>query len=219
MEAMDEGHYEQAIVDFGEALEADPHLAQAHYARGESFYLLGRYEPAIEAYSDAVTEGYEPAAQAYAARGNAHNAVGDFAASSQDFDEAYALAGDSIGDYDADWAKAYSRAVELQPESASAYFARGYASSGSPEQSQQAIADLSTALDLGHEPRAPAYYWRAWAHYTAGSYQPAAEDYSRVIELEPSWPDAYDGRGHAYIRLGQYDLGLADMATSIDIDP
>ncbi len=114
--------------------------------------------------------------------------------------------------------KAYSRAIELHPELASAYYARGYAN-GSGGDSQQAIEDYTNAIELGHEPLAPAYFWRGWAYYAAEEHSLAVEDFSDAIELDPGSPEAYDGRGHAYLRLADYERALADLEVAVEIDP
>ena len=41
----------------------------------------------------------------------------------------------------------------------------------------------------------------------------------RAIELDPGSAEAYEERGYAYIRLENYEEGLADLEKAIEIDP
>ena len=49
-------------------------------------------------------------------------------------------------------------------------------------------------------------------------YQQAVENYSRAIQLKPSYPEAYSHRGYAYQQLKQIDKALADYNKAIEID-
>lgn len=52
-----------------------------------------------------------------------------------------------------------------------------------------------------------------------GDYRAAIDAYAKVIELDPTFGDAYYNRGLAYINLGLYDRALADMDAAIRINP
>jgi len=41
----------------------------------------------------------------------------------------------------------------------------------------------------------------------------------KVIELDPNDAQAYNNRGNAYYRLGEYDKAITDYTKAIDIDP
>lgn len=218
VEAYRRGNYEHAIADLTNALEVNSDFGQAYYARGEVFYLLGQYEQAIADYSRAIEAEYQPTAQAYSALGDAYFAIGDSAPGEEAYAEAYALNDEFVRDYYPDRRTAHSRAIELNPEFASAYYARGWSNFLLGED-QHAIADFSTAIQLHHEPVSPAYLWSGWANYHLEDNQQAAADFTAAIENAPASAEAHDGRGHAYIRLASYELALADFARAVELAP
>ncbi len=52
-----------------------------------------------------------------------------------------------------------------------------------------------------------------------GQYEEAVVSYSRAIELEDNYADAYYGRGQAYGQKGDYDKAIADMNKVMVLDP
>ncbi len=59
----------------------------------------------------------------------------------------------------------------------------------------------------------------AYAHYdmgnvqlSEGNYAQAALAYTRALELEPRFPDAYYNRGVCYLQMGQRERGIADLS-------
>ncbi len=59
----------------------------------------------------------------------------------------------------------------------------------------------------------------AYAHYnlgnvllSEGNYAQAAMAYTRALELESRFPDAYYNRGVCYLQMGQKDRGIADLS-------
>ena len=74
-----------------------------------------------------------------------------------------------------------------------------------------AVQDYSKASDL--MPDAP------FLHYNIGcvqvqlaDYMAAVSSFSLALELDPLFPEAFYGRGVAYILGGQTDLGLSDLS-------
>jgi tetratricopeptide (TPR) repeat protein len=51
-------------------------------------------------------------------------------------------------------------------------------------------------------------YWRE-----VGNPHAAVQDLTRVLELEPSWAEAYFNRALAYRMLGELDLAAADLCS------
>jgi tetratricopeptide (TPR) repeat protein len=95
----------------------------------------------------------------------------------------------------------YTRALELDPNSAIACNDRGVAFSSLGDQAA-AIADYTKALQL--EPNEPAYYFnRGFARFNQKDFRGAIEDYSQVIRLSPEYTDAYFHRAEAYRLLGE----------------
>jgi protein O-mannosyl-transferase len=111
----------------------------------------------------------------------------------------------------------YTRAIELDPDSAEAYYnlALAFQAKAEPE---RALADYSRAIELR-----PAY---AEAHnnrgnlYAAGSqFDPAIRDFTRAITLRPQYTEALANRGHAYQATGKYREAVADYSKAIATKP
>jgi len=44
-------------------------------------------------------------------------------------------------------------------------------------------------------------------------------DYTRAIELDSSYADAYNNRGYTYYMQEEYELAIADYDRAIELDP
>jgi tetratricopeptide (TPR) repeat protein len=114
-----------------------------------------------------------------------------------------------------DAVKAFSRAIELNPQDAVAYYNRGviYHMLGN---TQQAINDYNKAIELNQQ-HADFYYNRGNAYVELGNYQQAINDYNNTIELNPKYEKAYYNRGIAYFNIDNRRLGIenAKMAARL----
>jgi tetratricopeptide (TPR) repeat protein len=66
---------------------------------------------------------------------------------------------------------------------------------------------------------APAYRYRANAHWYLKQREKSVQDYSRAIALDPKDARSWSGRGATYRILHQYEKALADLNKAIDLDP
>ena len=48
------------------------------------------------------------------------------------------------------------------------------------------------------------------AYYFKGDYSLVLDDYNRAIELQPEWPDSYNGRGATYAKMGDHERAEDD---------
>jgi tetratricopeptide (TPR) repeat protein len=64
-----------------------------------------------------------------------------------------------------------------------------------------------------------AHYNLAKAYDAASLLPSAAEEYSRVLAINPRYLDAYVNRGVIYARLGKFGLAIEDFSRAISIDP
>lgn len=55
--------------------------------------------------------------------------------------------------------------------------------------------------------------------FTMSLYDKAIEDFTRTIELDPRYTDAYSNRGEAYAGKGLYDLAIEDYTKAIELEP
>jgi tetratricopeptide (TPR) repeat protein len=116
------------------------------------------------------------------------------------------------------WAiKEFGRAIELNPEDATAYYNRGLTHARSRNYAR-AIEDLGRAIELN--PRdAAAYYNRGLAYARSQDYARAIEDYDRAVELNPKSPAAYNNRGLAHARCQDYTRAIEDFRRAIEVKP
>ena len=82
--------YEEALADFGRAIDLDPEYAWAIASRGQTYRALGRYDKALADFDCAIE--FEPeVAWVIAERGRTHRAVGHDDQAAADFDRAVEL--------------------------------------------------------------------------------------------------------------------------------
>ncbi len=95
----------------------------------------------------------------------------------------------------------YSRAIELDPKYAVAYYNRGNAYHNK-QQYEQAIADYSRAIEL--DPTyALAYINRGYAYYNKQQYEQAMRDYTRALELDPNNTWVRDNKARLEKKMGK----------------
>jgi tetratricopeptide (TPR) repeat protein len=112
---------------------------------------------------------------------------------------------------------AYSRAIDLNPQFAVAYFERGIAY-GKKGNHDQMFSDYSKAIELDPK-HTMAYYYRGFAHKKKGQLDQAISDCSKAIELNPSFVEAHNVRGTAYLDKRQYDQATSDFSKAIELNP
>jgi len=173
---------------------------------GITEYEKGNYQEAIELYNKGINNNPDDACL-FNNRGLAYYSL-----------EQYKKA---ISDYD--------KAIELKPDFTDAYYNRGlaYFRKGSYynfEPHKKAIEDFTKAIELKPD-FVDAYYNRAVTYteqihyhhkYTTippkfpsedmDNYNKALADYTKVLELDPSYVLAYQGRGNLFYRHGDWDL-------------
>jgi len=131
------------------------------------------------------------------------------------YEKGYGL---GISGNNTDAEKAFSKAIELNPQYAHAYYNRGtiYGRIGNY---QPAIKDFSKAIELNPPRLAEVYYNRGVAYGKIGNYQQAIKDFSKAIELNPQYADAYNNRGVAYGKIGNTQHAITDYNTAIVLNP
>ena len=104
---------------------------------------------------------------------------------------------------------AYSKAIELNPNDASAYNNRGLAYDNL-DKNDLAIADYSKAIELNPE-YGDAFNNLGKTFSRLGDYKRAILYYDRAIELNRKDADAYYNRGDAFSRLGNSKYANEDL--------
>jgi tetratricopeptide (TPR) repeat protein len=111
----------------------------------------------------------------------------------------------------------FSRAIELNPNSAEAYDSRGIAKEGLGD-CAGAIEDFSRAIDLNPK-YVDAYYNRGFVLRELGAYNSAIEDFSSAIELNPNSAEAYNRRGVAKAERGDREGAIEDYSRALELNP
>jgi uncharacterized caspase-like protein len=107
----------------------------------------------------------------------------------------------------------FSRAIELKPAYAAAYWNRGQVFLRNA-QYELAIEDFDWALE--QEPENAALYWRRGvARFGLRRYEDAQKDFTASIARDATNPNGYHGRGRVYYELGKYREALADFDAAI----
>ncbi len=85
-----EGHWEEAITEFNEAIRVNPRDSLAYYNRANAYRNLGEYHLAIQDYDEVL--GLNPRdALAYNSRADAYLKLSEYHLAIQDYDEALAI--------------------------------------------------------------------------------------------------------------------------------
>lgn len=184
--------YDEAIEDYGRAIQLNPSYTAAYFNRAEVRYVRGEYDDAIEDYSHAIALKPDYAG-AYNNRGIAYQAK-------QEIDKALAD---------------FGTAIRLDPYDAVTLANRGtiYAAIG---EFDRAVADFSSAIAL--KPDVTGFYAkRAQARLYTGQANAAITDLNAAIKLSPSDASAVIWLHLAHVRGAINDLPeLRRVAADVD---
>jgi tetratricopeptide (TPR) repeat protein/S1-C subfamily serine protease len=170
----------------------NPQTAEEYNNRGVHYYDRGRYDKALQDFSQALK--LDPMlADAVSNRGWALVQKDDALTALADFDEA----------------------IRMNPRDSVYWEGRGlaHASLGKHESS---VKDFTEAIRLTPE-NADLYNNRADARYAAGEFALAIKDYSQAIQLAPVVSDYYNSRGICHAAEGNYPAAIADYTRAIEL--
>ena len=114
--------------------------------------------------------------------------------------------------------EAYSRAIELEPDNAGAFYRRGNFYWWHTSQYRKSVADLTRAIELN--PAHPqSWYRRARSYQYLGEFEKAVADYSEVIAMEAMdfWP--WYRRGEVYVAMEKWNNAVKDLSNAIQMNP
>ena len=101
-----------------------------------------------------------------------------------------------------------TKAIELDPNSAYAYYYRALAYYRK-EDYDRAISDYTKAIELDPN-NASAYHDRGLAYYRKGDFYSAIADFTKAIARNPDHAKAYYNRGLVYYKKGNRTRSIAD---------
>jgi tetratricopeptide (TPR) repeat protein len=213
------GRYDDALAEFGRAINLKNDFADAYAGRGNVFFSMKDYEKSSASYAEAVRlkPDYAPYSRGLECRitGDTNQAIIEFTEAIRLMPE-YVFAYNNRGvcysgksDYDRAIAD-YSQAIKLNPGYITAYSNRGIAYRYKNDYNHS-ISDYNKAIQLN--PLDPvAYYNRGLLNYYRRDYDRAIADYSEAIRLNPDYVRAYNNRGNAYKAKGQEARAGEDYA-------
>ena len=166
-------NYRIAKAKFSKAIELNPNNVDAYLGMGNSKYNLKEYQSAIVDFSKAIDlnlNRYE----SYFARGKAYKKLKEFKLANIDF----------------------TKAIELKPNSSDAYFERSETYGDDDKFREGWNNDYNKYLDLEieHNPtNSELYYKRALFNELPNGFKETIYDYTRAIEFNPNYIEAYIG--------------------------
>jgi tetratricopeptide (TPR) repeat protein len=238
--------YDNAIVDFTEAILRDPMLAEAYGQRGHSYEAKGQYDLAIADCTAALK--LDPKLFiAYHIRGLALTYKKHFDTAIKDFTDAIQLNPKSsqvfydrgnvyvaISDY-SDAIKDYTEAIRLDPKFANAYRERSnaYNRQGKKDLSKADLQDAErlekerpalqpeqeTKRDSTKLQAAKDHFERGMASYRAKTYGKAVAEMTEAMRLDPDNSFYIKNRGLVYRASGDLNRAIADFSEAIRIRP
>jgi TolB-like protein/DNA-binding winged helix-turn-helix (wHTH) protein/tetratricopeptide (TPR) repeat protein len=190
----------KAITYFQQAIEIDPNYALAYAGLADSYILKRIYallQPGetlqqMEAKAQAAAEKALTIDDALA---EAHTSLG--------------LIKSALGNDDADIQREYKRAIELNPNYATAH--HWYALHlNDLNRFDEAIAEIKRAREI--DPLSVVINSDVGIVYTsARQYDQAIEHFKKAMEMDPNFPDAHAMLGWTYVRKGMYQEGIAEF--------
>ena len=109
----------------------------------------------------------------------------------------------------------YSKAIEIDPRFAKAYFYRGSEYTNQAKY-DEAISDFNKAVDLDPNDAA-AIRFRGLAFFVSGQNDSAIADLDKAVALKPDDIVNYFRRGEIFYAMGQPERALADFTKAIEL--
>lgn len=234
----------RAVVVAGDA----PDYAgwQIDAAIGQNYYLRADYENAIKVYNDILSTAgtdSEAAYVGYMGLGDAYRALTEYEQSVAAYDALLNATGYVPGSVNADSDLSYlaqvvyGRALTYQRMGRSAEALMGFVDTIAMDPTiggayrdagigfyqvgnyQAALTYLSEAYDNRGFQSAEVAYYLGVTNGELGFNEDAVTYFDAAIEQDPTYAEAYVGRGGVYLRLNFLNSALDDLNTAIDLNP
>jgi tetratricopeptide (TPR) repeat protein len=186
--------YEEALVDYQEAVRIAPDYVDALNNLGSVFGKLGRVQEAVDAYSRAINLKPD--------YGLAHNNLG----------AAYY----DLGRYE-EAIVAYKRSLELLPQASTTHYNLGVAYSKLGRY-RDAVESFKKAVEL--DPNyAEAHNGLGTAFHKMGRIQESVESFKRAVQIKPDFAEALNNLGVAKSHLGHDQEAIETLKQAIRVKP
>ncbi|MEK6279917.1 MAG: tetratricopeptide repeat protein [Acidobacteriota bacterium] len=190
----------KAITYFQQAIDIDPNYALAYAGLADSYilkriYVLLQPGETLQQMEAKAQEAAEKALTIDDALAEAHTSLGLIKA--------------ALGNNDAEIEREYKRAIELNPNYATAH--HWYALHlNDLNRFDEAIAEIKRAREI--DPLSVVINSDVGIVYTsARQYDQAIEHFKKAMEMDPNFPDAHAMLGWTYVRKGMYREGIAEF--------
>lgn len=230
--------YQTAIGVYDQALAQAANDSLTLLYRAEALEKLGQYPQAIAACDQAINGNgnWGPAAPAIAwyVRGLAQRKLGERELAVQSFDRALQLnpthvpswsqLGDTLRQLKrpVEALPAYTRWVELQPNSSQALLAQCTVLN-QVQQAELALATCKKAIQLnsdwGTADSAQSWNQQSLSLTTLGKPEDALAAANRAVGMRPDWADAWSDRAVVLWYLKRYEEALASVEKALALDP
>ena len=196
--------YNEAIVEFQNAIEMDPNFKGAYRHLGETYFKLGELELALKSVQKAlmIAADYQLAQvllnkikQAYYARGNIYS-------KNKQYTEAV---------------KAYQQAISIDPSYKEALYSLGttYSKTGKFFESVE-FYKRAIAVDRKYK---EAYFDLGTSYQEIEMYEQAVKAYQQAITIDPNYRDAYYHLGMLHAKMGEFAETVKAYQQAIRITP
>ncbi len=197
------GGIKQAIAEFQQAIERDPHFALGYVGLADCYTGLTFYS--FAAPHDAMPKAKESALKAL----SLDNTVA----------EAHASLAHVVMNYDWDWAtaeKEFKRSIELKPDYATAHqwYAIHYLTA--TNRLEDAIQEMKRALELEPVSLVMNTFMGATLYYS-GRYDDAIDQCRRTVEMDPTFAVAHWHLGLAYEQKQVFDKAIEEFKKAIPL--
>jgi tetratricopeptide (TPR) repeat protein len=186
------GNRMQKLLDFEKALSIDPSLAFVHHNLGVDYFNDENYEKSLEEYSLAVAidpnraSAWSGKAEALFKLGRYHECIEDS-----------------------------SRAIEIDPTEWLAYSDRAFCKDFLGD-FEGAIPDYKMYIENSADAGAPYWYNLGLAQRKTDDFDSAIASYTKALELDPAYYEAYINRGYVYLLQKKYSKALADYNRALE---
>ena len=189
-----EKRYEEAVMQYRQAIKINPHYSKAHNNLGHALSELKKYDEAIEHYQKAISieanyaEAYNNLANALGKKGKIKESI------------AY-----------------YNEAIRFKGDYAEAHFNLGVALSRQ-SRSKEAIAQYQKALAVKPD-FAQAHNNLAILLVQRGDIAGALLHYQQAIILDPGFAKAHNNLGSTLAGQGRFEEAMVYFEKALSIDP
>lgn len=216
------------LMIYQRAIHDNPEDPNAHFNLGNTYYLAGRYEDAIEPYKQAIR--LRPNLQlAYSRLGYSYVQVGKYGEAVEAYEGAVRVDPQSYIDHtnlglaylyvgsDQPGIAHLKEAIHVKPESADAHNNLGYGFR-STGRDAEAIAPLKQAIHLEPDHKL-AHFNLGMVYRNIGRYEDAVRSLKRAIRLDPEDPERHFYLGNTYHDMKRHKEAVGPYKEAVNLKP